>query len=104
MMSPSIELFEKIHSEIRLFRLVPVEGTLNVKFDGRFSFESILLHLRFCDSRSITSKAGRAEEGLRDNGVSVLQQVEDDSRGQEFRQGVPRFDPKGPGDSAPVQL
>jgi len=56
------KLLQKLQPEAGLFTFIPVEGTLHVVFDASFCLESIALHFGV-ESRSITSKAGLAEEG-----------------------------------------
>src|SRR5687767_3205596 len=55
-------LLDELKSQPRFLSLVPFERAFNVKFDRGFRLKSILLHCLFCESRSITSKAGWAEE------------------------------------------
>lgn len=58
------KLIQKLQAQSRLFAFVPIERGFDINLDGGSSFESILLHLDFWDSRSMTSKAGRAAEGF----------------------------------------
>ena len=56
-------LFQKLKSEPNLFRLIPLKGSLNIRFDGWFCFKPILLQFFFRERRLITSKAGWEADG-----------------------------------------
>ena len=59
----SAKLVEKIKAEPVFFSLIPTERCFDISLDSGLGFDLVSLHFGSV-SRSMTSKAGRAEEGL----------------------------------------